>query len=410
MRGLLPLSPLILSLALSPAACHALLAGGRAATFSCRGRGRGRGVGRGLGRHSTALAGETFRVRDWSGEDGEAGEALRLLVRAEASAGGGGDGGDGGSGSGGGGGSSGGRRRFDPEGPLEVDVGSAARIAEAYDPSDGGCLLVAEAAGGGGGDGSASLLVGTVGLVLGTQVEYLRSGASVSAPPSRITGALRRTCCLAGGDTEKERILRALLAGAEDRAREGGADVLVALAYPVEGAGGKEDQEAVVVRRPDASLLERCGYSPLPTQLGGGGIDVVQYGKELVGPDGESGGKAAAAIPGGGTGAAAADAAVALSLALTGLALLLGGVAALLGLDVGGGSADNRGIGAPLTREELVRLREDERLQRTDLDGGSGGGEGREGGARRWEDLRDEERREEEALLQIIQGRDVRIR
>lgn len=403
MRGLLPLSSLILSLALSPAACLALLAGGRAATFSCRGRGRGLGLG--LGRHSTALAGETFRVRDWSGEDGEAGEALRLLVRAEASAGGGGDGGDGGS--------SGGRRRFDPEGPLEVDVGSAARIAEAYDPSDGGCLLIAEAAGAGGGDGSASLLVGTVGLVLGTQVEYLRSGASVSAPPSRITGALRRACCLAGGDTEKERILRALLAGAEDRAREGGADVLVALAYPEEGAGGKEDQEAVVVRRPDASLLERCGYSPLPTQLGGGGIDVVQYGKELVGPDGESGGKAlaaAAAIPGGGTGAAAADAAVALSLALTGLALLLGGVAALLGLDVGGGSADNRGIGAPLTREELVRLREDERLQRTDLDGGSGGGEGREGGARRWEDLRDEERREEEALLQIIQGRDVRIR
>ena len=380
MRGLLPLSPLILSLALSPAACHALLAGGRAATFSCRGRGRG--LGRGVGRHSTALAGETFRVRDWSGEDGEAGEALRLLVRAAASAGGGGDGGSGG-------GSSGGRRRFDPEGPLEVDVGSAARIAEAYDPSDGGCLLIAEAAGAGGGDGSASLLVGTVGLVLGTQVEYLRSGASVSAPRSRITGALRRACCLAGGDTEKERILRALLAGAEDRAREGGADVLVALAYPVEGAGGKEDQEAVVVRRPDASLLERCGYSPLPTQLGGGGIDVVQYGKELVGSDGESGGKAAAveaeaeaaaAIPGGGTGAAAADAAVALSLALTGLALLLGGVAALLGLDVGGGSADNRGIGAPLTREELVRLREDERLQRTDLDGGSGGGEGREGG------------------------------
>ena len=410
MRGLLPLSPLILSLALSPAACHALLAGGRAATFSCRGRGRG--LGRGVGRHSTALAGETFRVRDWSGEDGEAGEALRLLVRAAASAGGGGDGGSGG-------GSSGGRRRFDPEGPLEVDVGSAARIAEAYDPSDGGCLLVAEAAGAGGGDGMTSLLVGTVGLVLGTQVEYLRSGASVSAPRSRITGALRRACCLAGGGTEKERILRALLAGAEDRAREGGADVLVALAYPEEGAGGKEDQEAVVVRRPDASLLERCGYSPLPTQLGGGGIDVVQYGKELVGPDGESGGKAAAAeaeaeaaaaIPGGGTGAAAADAAVALSLALTGLALLLGGVAALLGLDVGGGSADNRGIGAPLTREELVRLREDERLQRTDLDGGSGGGEGREGGARRWEDLRNEERREEEALLQIIQGRDVRIR
>ena len=402
MRGLLPLSPLILSLALSPAACLALLAGGRAATFSCRGRG--------LGRHSTALAGETFRVRDWSGEDGEAGEALRLLVRAAASAGGGGDGGDGGSGGGSSGGSSGGRRRFDPEGPLEADVGSAARIAEAYDPSDGGCLLVAEAAGAGGGDGMTSLLVGTVGLVLGTQVEYLRSGASVSAPRSRITGALRRACCLAGGGTEKERILRALLAGAEDRAREGGADVLVALAYPEEGAGGKEDQEAVVVRRPDASLLERCGYSPLPTQLGGGGIDVVQYGKELVGPDGESGGKAAAAIPGGGTGAAAADAAVALSLALTGLALLLGGVAALLGLDVGGGSADNRGIGAPLTREELVRLREDERLQRTDLDGGSGGGEGREGGARRWEDLRDEERREEEALLQIIQGRDVRIR
>lgn len=56
MRGLLPLSSLILSLALVPAACLALLAGGRAATFSCRRRGRG------LGRHSTALAGETFRV------------------------------------------------------------------------------------------------------------------------------------------------------------------------------------------------------------------------------------------------------------------------------------------------------------------------------------------------------------
>jgi hypothetical protein len=65
-------------------------------------------------------------------------------------------------------------------------------------------------------------------------------------------------------------------------------------------------------------------------------------------------------------------------------------------------ATDNRGVGAPLSVEEVLRLKEDEKLKRSRIDG--------EQTTRQWEELGDEERREEAALMKIIQGQDVRIR
>lgn len=84
-----------------------------------------------------------------------------------------------------------------------------------------------------------------------------------------------------------------------------------------------------------------------------------------------------------------------------------------MGLEVSPvGSSDNRGMGTPLSQEELQQLQYDETLQRTDLDGGGRkeAGIGNDASIRAWEDLTDEERREEAALMKIIQGQDVRIR
>ena len=74
-----------------------------------------------------------------------------------------------------------------------------------------------------------------------------------------------------------------------------------------------------------------------------------------------------------------------------------------MGLEVLPSSAtDNRGVGTPLSIEEVLRLKEDEKLKRSNIDG--------EQTTRPWEELGDEERREEAALMKIIQGQDVRIR
>ena len=72
-------------------------------------------------------------------------------------------------------------------------------------------------------------------------------------------------------------------------------------------------------------------------------------------------------------------------------------------------SNDNRGIGMPLSTEELQRLKQDEQLQRTDIDGQKSIEGAGAGGSRQWEDLNAEERREEVALMKIIQGRDFRL-
>ena len=73
----------------------------------------------------------------------------------------------------------------------------------------------------------------------------------------------------------------------------------------------------------------------------------------------------------------------------------------------------NRGLGKPLSSEDLGQLLQDEKLQRKSLDAAttnagtiSGGGTS----SREWTDLSLEEQREEMALLRIINGQDIRIK
>lgn len=320
---------------------------------------------------------------------------------------------------------------FDPEGPLEVDCGSRQALQATYDDadSDGGSFLVAVTSAN---DGSA--VVGTAGLILGTQVRYFASGSSSLSAPSKVTGAVRRVCCTspaAAGRAsssylsslssvvadDQSRILRCLLLEVEARAKRMGATELILLAYPPYYSTNE-------VARPTPQLVSDLGYQA-QAQLdvpmrGGGSIETIQQYYKVLGRDGSTSWKREAGVAraaetagtnvGGFNARAAAVATVALSLIL-GLAL---GVASLLGLDVSpvaSSSGDNRGVGTPLSREEMQRLLQDETLQRTDLDGlVETGSSASHTAIRAWEELSDEERREEAALLKIIQGQDVRIR
>lgn len=135
------------------------------------------------------------------------------------------------------------------------------------------------------------------------------------------------------------------------------------------------------------------------------GVDAVQYHK-ILHP--LSHGNKASAVR-----LSTADAASdGLSSAMLGIAIgalvvliLLGatsGISNLMGVELAS-SSDNRGIGIPLSIEEVKRIRQEEQLQRRDLDGGNGV-------ERQWEDLGQEERLEEFALMRVIQGQDVRVR
>jgi hypothetical protein len=73
--------------------------------------------------------------------------------------------------------------------------------------------------------------------------------------------------------------------------------------------------------------------------------------------------------------------------------------AQFMGLDVF--SNNNQDLGIPLSSEELHRLRQDEQLQRTTLDGN-------DEEDRPWQALSAEEQREELALMKLIQGQDIR--
>lgn len=121
----------------------------------------------------------------------------------------------------------------------------------------------------------------------------------------------------------------------------------------------------------------------------------VQYAKVLGIPSS----KAINADSTNGNNAAVGDAAVGV-LFVTTLLVAFGFIANLLGLEILP-SVDNRGIGSPLSIQEVQRLKQDEQLKRTNLDGDQP--------ARQWEELGNEERREEAALMRIIQGQDIRL-
>mmetsp|Transcript_5479 Transcript_5479/g.6403 ORF Transcript_5479/g.6403 Transcript_5479/m.6403 type:complete len:386 (-) Transcript_5479:7-1164(-) len=305
---------------------------------------------------STTRLCEGVRIRDWKEGDGK--YIMDLLLSAESS--------------------------FNPEGPLEIDCGSEESIKESYS-EDGACMLVATTTTD---DGKSDRIIGTAALIVGTSVTYLKSGASLSS--GTITGAIRRVCAVAndGIDTE-DSILQSLILKIESRAAEAGVGDLIALAYP-----------ATTYHRPKVALLEKMGYSKLPENMDG--VDVVQYCKSMdrdVVVESNTEGSL-----GRSTNGEIQDVAVAASF-LTVLFLALIGISSFMGLELIP-SSDNRGIGSPLSVQELELLRQDEKLQRTDLDGG----QTTNPGGRQWKDLSFEERQEEGALMKIIQGQDARLK
>lgn len=283
---------------------------------------------------------------------------------------------------------------FDPEGLLEVDIGSVAKIKESYDPNDGGCFFVAT---------KNDKIRGTAGLIVGTQVQYLKSRASISS--AGVTAAARRIiCCDDDNDNDEMRrksMLEALLQAIEGRAIQNGATNLILLAYPETSS-----TRTTTTSRPTSNLLETLGYEPLPVNLPG--VAVEQYCKQLSTKLSPMTSVTDANVPASNKDALDSSASlspstmVLSSLVLTFLLVVVLGVANLLGLDVGTNGIDNNGIGTPLSTQELVRLQEDERLQRTGLDSGLNT-------ERQWKDLNAEELREEQALMKIIQGENVRI-
>jgi len=279
---------------------------------------------------------------------------------------------------------------FDPEGDTSTDCASADALRLAYttaDDNDESCFLVACAAG---------AIVGTAALTTGLQVTMLASGASVS---TGATGALRRAAVsLVLSQDAQEAVFGALLSDIERRAIRGGCSRILALGYHADDAAAK-------CRRLSSQQLAASGYAQgdvLP------GTQATQFVKTLSGasdrvaaaasvPAEEGLKRAARLLVGRGSGVLIIGA-----LALTLVAAV--GVASLLGLDLGLGNDDNRGVGTPLTTAEVRQMMQDEKLKRKSLDSEE------TGDARGWEDLSPEERREEQALMRVISGGDIRVK
>lgn len=319
---------------------------------------------------------ENIEIRNW--EDGEGKDILNLLqsVGCEFNESG-----------------------FNPEGKLEMDCITEELLRESY-PSDDdnpSCMLVAKK------QNSEDTIVGTAGLVVGTPITYFKSGSSISS--SKISGAIRRVCCdeslLVEENLKKDVILRHLLEAVEKKAFEASVDELIVLAYPEIST---TSEEKLTTHQPSESLLKAMGYVKLSVI---DSTDVIQYTKLMKLNDldtsendttlkktTEKENKINDTILG-----------TALTTGLLLFAAAVVGVTSFMGLEFIP-SDDNRGIGTPLSIQELQRLREDEKLQRTDLDGDMAN----LGNVRKWSDLSNEERQEEAAMMKIIQGQDTRLK
>lgn len=244
---------------------------------------------------------------------------------------------------------------MDPEGPLTDDCGSAALVLKSYD-----IFMVAEKEDA---KGRASM-VGCGGVVVGTSIAYMESGGSVSS--EKVTGALRR---IVGADSE---VVKSILSKLEDRVQ---VDELIVLAYDNEPS-----------TRPNSLVLESMHYEPRPMK------GLKQYQKTMEQENSQS---LVSNAPSGGT-----DVSVPIGPAiLVGgvLALCLYGVSQFLGLEWEADTT-NGGFGSPLSVQELERLQLDEQLERTSLEEGE------------WNDLTDEQRQEEAALMKVIQGKEIRYK
>lgn len=301
------------------------------------------------------------------------------------------------------------RNFFDPEGSLELDVSNKWTLAESYSNDDGGCFLVAVK-----GDCSKNdedeeendRIVGTLGMISGTQVLYQTSGASVSKP--EITAALRRVCAMGMDNdqvgthtklkknTSATEILEALIRKGEQRALQSGATNLIGMAYPEvstnENVDGYDGSEKIV--KPTIRLFESLGYQVSDQQIPG--VTAIQYEKKLSENNlvtktntekQEPTSKAVWIIP----------ATIASLLSLGWLVFNL--YSNVFGIEQLWGSTDNGGVGTSLSSQNLEELIRDEKLGRSALDDGI---------VRQWEDLSPEELREEQALMKVIQGQSIR--
>ena len=296
---------------------------------------------------------------------------------------------------------------FDPEGALDLDVAGARTLAEAYAEDDGGCFWVAVTSHDQ--DADQRALVGTLGIISGTEVSYRSSGSSFAK--SDITAAMRRVCASPVGNGQEDvdaaatKILESLIRQGERQARRAGATTLVGLAYPEvatsrDGSSGNDGRRRDIVK-PTAKLLASLGYQPSEQQLSR--VVTTQFEKKLPqmptneldnNPEGTTFAQGREWI-------FPASFAALLSLGLLVFHLYRN----VFGIEQLWGSADNGGIGTSLSTQNLEELVRDERLGRTGLDGGTSSAAVRE-----WQDLSDEELREEQALMRVIQGQDIRAK
>ncbi|VEU37457.1 unnamed protein product [Pseudo-nitzschia multistriata] len=304
---------------------------------------------------------------------------------------------------------------FDPEGSLELDVLNRLCLQESYSKEDGGCFLVAVAGDCNdhndddeNGDKRKSSIVGTLGMITGTQVVYQSSGSSVSEP--EVAAAIRRVCSSWSEDeddgTAKQgltkqvsttTLLEDLIREGEQRAIQSGATRIIGLAYPeTTGAAGEKAR----VAKPSTDLFESLGYRRSDQQLPG--VKTLQYEKKL------SRNEALA-----NSNAVLTESSVErwiLPAAIVGLVslgyLVFNLYSNVFGIEQLWGSSDNAGIGTSLSTQNLQDLIRDEKLGRSGLDDGISS----YASTRQWEDLSPEELREEQALMKVIQGQSIRFK
>mmetsp|Transcript_13008 Transcript_13008/g.32834 ORF Transcript_13008/g.32834 Transcript_13008/m.32834 type:complete len:394 (-) Transcript_13008:1146-2327(-) len=288
---------------------------------------------------------------------------------------------------------------FDPEGSLELDVSNKWTMAESYSRDDGGCFLVAvegDCSESGGNENGR--IIGTLGMISGTQVSYQPSGSSFSEP--EIMAALRRVCATRMVDDEDDanKILKALIRQGEQRAIASGATNLIGLAYPeVETSYiSKTNCENMSIVKPTVNLLESLGYRVSTRQIPG--VTTIQYEKSLSTADNEKldsnerhSQEGEWIIPG----------TIASIFSLGWLVFNL--YSNVFGIEQLWGSSDNGGVGTSMSSQYLEQLIRDEKLGRSGLDDDAGSAS-----IRQWEELSPEELREEQALMKIIQGQSIR--
>lgn len=311
---------------------------------------------------------------------------------------------------------------FDPEGSLELDVLNPSALQESYSKDDGSCFLVAVTGDDDENDDGENIeVVGTLGMIAGTQVSYQSSGSSVSKP--EITAAIRRVCASWLGDdkddtanyaltkkTSTTTILEELIRQGEQRAIQSGATDLIGLAYPETAVVDDDDYEkSKDIVKPTGRIFESLGYTVSDQQIPG--VATIQYEKKLSQKQLSletietntnavtDTGATTTTTAQGGLWIIPATIAASLSLVL----LVFNLYSNIFGIEQLWGSSDNGGIGTSLSTQNLEELIRNEQLGRSGLDDDIAITT-----TRQWEDLSPEELREEQALMKVIQGQTIR--